>query len=138
MKARQKQTQSLSSRHLRTIRKGSQVKGRQDQGAGDQPESIMWPRAHSTPHNLHRDRASPRHPGPVPEASDSRGGAVTATERIFTVIYSPRRQGASVIFIHLCWEEREKGPTSQKAVCLRAQSVHHEGHEGSGKFGKPH
>lgn len=114
MKAWQKQTRPLPSRHLRTIRKGSQVKGRQDQGAGDQPESIMRPRPHSTPHNLHRDRASPRHPGPVPEASDSRGGAVTATARIFTVIYSPRRQGASVIFIHLCWEERIKVPRHRK------------------------
>ena len=96
---------------------GLQVKGRQDQRAGDQPECVMWPRPQSIPHSL-QGQGEPPTPGPVPEASDSRGGAVISHKVcIFTIIYSPRRQGASVIFIHLCWEERIKVP------CHRKESV---------------
>lgn len=127
MKAQQKHTQSPSSRHLRTIQKGSQVKGRQDRGAGDQPDSMMWPRPHSTPHSPHRGKTSPSTWGLCPEASDSKELALpSATKCIFfNIINSPGRQGASVVFIHLCWEERSHVRESS----LRAQSVHHEGQE---------
>lgn len=122
MKARETHSPP-SSRHLRTP-EGLTGKGEAGQGTAEH-HVAQGPQHHTIYTGTGR---APHTQGlclkPHPEVA-----LLTATERI-TVIYSPRRQGASQIFIHLCWEE-EKGPTSQKAVCLRAQSVHHAGHEGS-------
>ena len=64
---------------------GLQVKGRQDQRAGDQPECVMWPRPQSIPHSLHRDKASPRHLGLCPKPRTPEVALSSATKCVFSL-----------------------------------------------------
>lgn len=115
MQRRQKQTQSPSSTGISGHRKAHRCMWEAGSRGRGPAESIIGPAQSSTPHtHLEHRTASSRHPGPVPSASRLQRWRHSHRAHFHCDWTLLRRQGASVIFIHLM----ERNSTPQKAVCL--------------------